>query len=131
MVGHQAIRPHRHAAPFTPLGQELAIGAEITRIEKRRLPAIAPLRDMVRVPRNNHTRDSGHEEKLRPESVRVKEISMVSPDSDGVPRFRNEISMVSPDSGFRSMVSPDSATWDLAWSRGVLVREFEPRDGLV
>ncbi len=60
VVGHQAIRPDFHAALSARLGHQLEIGVIIVLLEEGHLPAVAALRGMVRIARNNNSCDACH-----------------------------------------------------------------------
>ena len=60
MIGHQHPTPHRNPARGRMLTQEIAVEGVIIIGEKRPLPAIAALSDMVRNARNDEAREPSH-----------------------------------------------------------------------
>ena len=72
LVGHQTIRPHLYPTPRTPLRHQAKIGPVILVSEKRRLPAIPSLRDVVRKTGGDCSCDPCHGAKLRRRVTEVK-----------------------------------------------------------
>ncbi len=60
VVGHQAVRPHGHAAGIAPLGHQVDVGVVIVLRKERPLPAVAALRQVMRQTRGDDTSDSRH-----------------------------------------------------------------------
>jgi len=72
VVGHQAVRPDLHAMTAAPLGHEPEVCPVIGIAKERLLAAIAPLRDMMRIPRNDDTCESRHGRTLQPPAAHGK-----------------------------------------------------------
>ena len=60
VIGHQAIRQHRHIRASAPLGDQLDVARIIGRFKKRLLPPVATLRDVVGDPGDDDASGSGH-----------------------------------------------------------------------
>lgn len=60
MIRHQTVRPDLRPTTRNGFRQQFNIVTIIVVMEKRLLPTIAALCDMMRITRNNHPRYSGH-----------------------------------------------------------------------
>ena len=83
VVGHQAVRPDLHAMTAAPLGHEPELCPVIVIAKERLLAAIAPLRDMMRITRNDDTCESRHGRTLQPPAAHGKKSVWCPPISAG------------------------------------------------
>ena len=64
VIGHEAVRPDFNLLGKAELGHQLQVAEVILVAEKRLLPAVSPLGDVVRQTRDDDTCQSGHEGRL-------------------------------------------------------------------
>jgi len=55
VVRHEAVRPDADLVLAAPLDEQIEVRAVVILAEERRLPPIAPLRDMMRTIRNHNS----------------------------------------------------------------------------
>ena len=63
VIGHQAVRPNVDAALAAPLGHQIQVGRIIVVAKERLLPAVAPLRYVMR--------QAGHDQSRKPRHARI------------------------------------------------------------
>ena len=72
VIGHEAVRPDFNLLGKAELGHQLQVAEVILVAEKRLLPSVSPLCDVVRQTRGDDTCQSGHEGRLSAAGSPVK-----------------------------------------------------------
>lgn len=65
VIGHEAVGPDLNPAFAAPLGHQLQIGDVVLLAEKRLLPTVPPLRDVMRITRYNHSCNPRHDDSIK------------------------------------------------------------------